>query len=491
MLTCEMCGKQFERHFGGGNLTEGGEAFKCPECAAKSLESTSTRSSERSAEAAQFAAEINRIAPTRPVATYWLIAICTAVFIFELIKGAGFDTMSVDLARRLGADYGPLTLGGQWWRLITSMFLHFGIIHLALNMWCLFALGSLAERLMGRAAFLLLYFATGLFGGLLSLAVHPQITSAGASGAVFGITGGLVAYLALKKAPLEIETVKKQLKSLGIFLAYNLFYSLRPGVDLMAHAGGLGSGIIIAAVLPRFLEAPDAQQIPSPFQEKSSANKRVTQIGIACAIAVLLAAVGIRRHQADNLYVLASLDRIDAGQSAAVIPTLEQIVVRQPDSYLAHFALGAAYLRTDQLAGALRELHHADDLESGHSPVEQELAAAYLAQNDFANAIIDFRAALAHDSNNPSAHLGLAESLLRDHQYQEARTEANTVLTSVPKDPNALGVLGQAEIQLGAIDDGLHDMETALQLAPSDSELRGILLAAYATTGHKTHPPLP
>jgi membrane associated rhomboid family serine protease/Flp pilus assembly protein TadD len=486
-----MCGKQFERHFGGGNLTEGGEAFKCPECAAKSLESTPTGSSERSAEAAQFAAEINRIAPTRPIVTYWLIAICTAVFILEMIKGAGFDTMSVDLARRLGADYGPLTLGGQWWRLVTSMFLHFGFFHLALNMWCLFALGSLAERLMGRAAFLLLYFATGLFGGLLSLAVHPQVTSAGASGAVFGITGGLVTYLALKKAPLGFDSIKKELKSLGIFIAYNLFYSLRPGVDMMAHAGGLGSGLIIAAVLPRFLEAPDAQQIPSPLQEKASVNKRVTQIGIACAIVVLLAAVGIRREQADSLYVLASLDQIDAGKSADVIPTLEKIVVRQPDSYLPHFALGAAYLRTNQLAGALRELHHADDLESGHSPAEQELAAAYLAQNDFANAITNFRASLAHDSNNPSAHLGLAEALLGDHQYQEARTEARTVLSAAPKDSNALGILGQTEIQLGAIDDGLHDMETALQLDPGNSELRGLLLIAYASTGHKIHPPLP
>ena len=189
------------------------------------------------------------------------------------------------------------------------MFLHFGFFHLALNMWCLFALGSLAERLMGRAAFLVLYFATGLFGGLLSVAVHPQIVSAGASGAVFGITGGLVTYLALKKAPLDMDSVKKQLKSLGIFLAYNLFYSLRPGVDLMAHAGGLASGLMIGAVLPRFLEVPDAQQIPSPFQEKSSVNKRVAQIGIACAIA----AGGVRRQQADTLYVLASLEKIDAG----------------------------------------------------------------------------------------------------------------------------------------------------------------------------------
>jgi len=92
--------------------------------------------------------------------------------------------------------------------------------------------------LMGRAAFALLYFATGVAGGLLSLAIRPELVSAGASGAVFGVAGGLVTYLWLKKAPFDTERIKKQLKSLATFLGINLIYSFRPGVDMMAHAGG-------------------------------------------------------------------------------------------------------------------------------------------------------------------------------------------------------------------------------------------------------------
>src|SRR5579864_9381339 len=158
MPNCEICGKEFERQ------SDSTAALKCPECAAKNVLSTPapTKRNASREDAAAFAAEMNRIAPARPVVTWTIIALCTAVFVIEILKGAGFDTMSPDLAIRLGANYGPLTMSGQWWRLFTSMFLHFGFLHLAMNMWCLWALGSLAERLMGRTAYLVLYVGTGL-----------------------------------------------------------------------------------------------------------------------------------------------------------------------------------------------------------------------------------------------------------------------------------------------------------------------------------------
>jgi len=484
---CEVCGKEFERQ------SDGGTASKCPECAAKNVLSAPppTKRNASREEAAAFAAEMNRIAPARPVVTWTIITICTAVFVLEILKGASFDTMSPDLAIRLGADYGPQTMSGQWWRLFTSMFLHFGFFHLAMNMWCLWALASLAERLMGRAAYLVLYVGTGLCGGLLSLAVHPQLVSAGASGAVFGISGGLITYLLLKKAPLSFDRAKKQLTSLGVFLAYNFIYSLRPGVDMMAHAGGLVSGLVIAAALPRFLNIPSVEITSAPIEENSSVNKRITQVAIACAIVVLLGAFGAHRLQADSIYVLSSLDRIDAGQSSAVIPTLEKIVVRQPNSHLAHFALGCAYMRTNQPAGAVRELSLADTLKPGDALTEQELGAAYLSQNNFVDAIPYFRETLAKQSDNNSARIGLAAALFGDGQYQQAATEARTVITAAPNNTDAHSILGQAELHLGLNDDGLHELETALKLDPGNTELRGLLVLAYNTTGHKDHPPLP
>jgi rhomboid protease GluP len=489
VLTCETCGKTFEPVFGGGTLVTGTAAIQCPECAGKSVGAIPPSQSKASSQAKQFAVELNRIAPAKPVMTYALIAVCTAAFALEIAKGAGFDTMSGDLAIKLGANYGPLTLTGQWWRLLTAMFLHFGFFHILMNMFCLWALGSLAERLMGRAGFLLLYFATGIAGGLLSLAVHPQLVSAGASGAVFGITGGLITYLWMKKAPLDFALAKKELTSLGIFVGYNFIYSLKPGIDIMAHLGGIASGLVIAAALPRFLQSPDAQPSIVPVFEKSPVNTQIAKIGAACAIAVVIAALGIHRMQADSIFVLSSLEQIDAGKSADVTPRLEQIVKKQPNSYLAHFALGAAYLRTGKSKEAVAELSQADTLQPGNDTAEQELGAAYLEQQQYDLALPKFKQVVSDDPNNSSARLGLAGALLGTHQDQDAAGEARKVVAANPNESEAHAVLGEAEIRLGSVDNGIHEMETAVQLQPDDQELRTRLLAAYMATGRSANSP--
>ncbi len=378
MTVCESCGKTFEQN-PSSNPPDGGNAYKCPDCIAKTLDPTPKPKIDSKQAAAEFAYEMRRIAPVRPVVTWGLIAACVAVFILELAKGAGFDSMTTGLAIRLGADYGPLTISGQWWRLLTSMFLHFGVIHIAMNMWCLLMLGSLAERLMGRTAFLVLYFATGLAGSLLSVGVHPENVSAGASGAVFGVAGGLVTYLWLKKAPIDFARVKLQLRSLGIFVGYNILFSLRQGVDLMAHGGGLLAGLAIGAALPPFLLGATATPIPVPMHERGSSSKRVAGVAVACLIALFAGIVAVKHFESDAAYVWNSLNQIAAGHSADVLPMLEQIVKRQPDSGIAHFALGAAYLRTNHAEDAVRELERAVQIDPADKDFRKQLNEAYLA----------------------------------------------------------------------------------------------------------------
>lgn len=431
-----------------------------------------------------FPAPAPQLVRFQPLVTWGLIAACAAVFILELAKGAGFDTMSPELAIRLGANYGPMTLAGQWWRLFTSMFLHFGFLHIALNMWCLWVLGMLAERLMGRAAFLLLYVATGIAGSLLSLAIHPQLVSAGASGAIFGVAGGLVTYLWMQRDRLNYAAVMKQLKSLAIFLGINLIYSFGPGIDMMAHAGGVLAGLAIGAALPIYLKEPGAQSPPSPIMEEVSGNKRITQVAIVCAVLLLVGAVGVRRLQGDNAFVIASLDQIDTGHSAEVLPRLEQTVKQKPNSALAHFALGAAYLRMNRLADALRELQTADTLGPGNATFQHQLGVAYLEQGEFDNAMSKFQQSIANGADDTSNHLGLAEALLGNNQYGEAIVEANKVIAASPNSAEAYSVLGEAEVWSGTVDVGLQELEKSVQLAPNNADLRMILIKAYLFTGH-------
>src|SRR5271156_2309095 len=150
-------------------------------------------------------------------ATYTLLGINSAVFLGMVLTGVSFLSPTTRQLVLWGANNGTLVLQyGQWWRLITAMFVHVGIIHIATNMWCLWNLGLLAEPLMGPMGVFAAYILTGLAGNLLSIAVNPgvgggpaSIVGAGASGAVFGLAGVLIVLLKSPLLPLPKVELKR------------------------------------------------------------------------------------------------------------------------------------------------------------------------------------------------------------------------------------------------------------------------------------------
>jgi rhomboid protease GluP len=173
------------------------------------------------------------------------------MFALELASGSGLTGPDPQQMLAIGADYGPLTCNGQAWRLVTAMFLHWGVIHLGMNMVCLYQI-RVVERIVGRAEFLALYFASGLLGGLVSLAVHPLAVSAGASGAVFGMFGAFTGIMVVRRDRIEPEAWKRTMRSLGTFFAINLALGLSArSIDLSAHVGGLATGFVCAFVLAK------------------------------------------------------------------------------------------------------------------------------------------------------------------------------------------------------------------------------------------------
>ena len=144
-----------------------------------------------------------------------------------------------------GANFRPLTLEGQWWRLFTACFLHIGIFHLLLNMYALLYIGLLLEPYLGKTRFLAAYLISGIAASLTSLWWNDLTISAGASGAIFGMYG---VFLALLTTNLFDSSVKKALlTSIVVFVGYNILNGLKPdsGIDNAAHIGGLLSGLII------------------------------------------------------------------------------------------------------------------------------------------------------------------------------------------------------------------------------------------------------
>ena len=164
----------------------------------------------------------------------------------ELASAPGMGGIRNDVLVRLGAKYGPAMLfGHQWWRLVTAIFLHADLLHIGMNLWCLFDLGPAVESLFGSAKFLVIYLVTGVVGFLLSLWWSPYGLSIGASGAVLGLIGVLIG------ASFHHGGLGKAYRGqLWRWVMYIFIFGLFFAVDNAAHAGGLLSGLVLGYAIP-------------------------------------------------------------------------------------------------------------------------------------------------------------------------------------------------------------------------------------------------
>lgn len=188
-----------------------------------------------------------------------LVAINVLVFLALLAAGAGLVAPDAAVHIRFGSNYGPLTAAGEWWRLVTNTFLHFGIFHIALNMWALWDAGRLAERMFGPARLLALYLFAGVVGSLASLWWNPSVNSAGASGAVFGVLTSVLVYALDPRNGVPLSVMREYRFSVLVFLGYSLAFGfMHANIDNAAHLGGVAGGAIAALAWPRPLDRPDS-----------------------------------------------------------------------------------------------------------------------------------------------------------------------------------------------------------------------------------------
>jgi rhomboid protease GluP len=188
----------------------------------------------------------------RVVVTPVLVGLNCLVFVSMALAGGGLIQHNHNVMTAWGSSFGPLILSGQWWRLFTAMFLHGDLLHLAVNMWALWSVGYEAELLFGSLYFLAVYVFAGLFGGLVELWWHPLANVAGASGAIFGVLGGLAAFVLKPATRLPPAFAKPAARSALLFIGYNLLYSVgNAGIAMGAHLGGLVSGAALGWFLAR------------------------------------------------------------------------------------------------------------------------------------------------------------------------------------------------------------------------------------------------
>jgi len=177
--------------------------------------------------------------------TWGLIGLSLLGYVAEGFCGGSWGEVTSRTLAECGGVFGPAILeGGQWWRLLTAMFLHGGLEHLALNMISLYIVGRIMEAYFFPLDYLLIYFLSGIGGFLLSLTLHPETVIIGASGAIFGIFGALGGFALFHRERLGSH-YHSFLKEFGIILGLNLIFDLAvPGIDMSAHIGGLLLGAI-------------------------------------------------------------------------------------------------------------------------------------------------------------------------------------------------------------------------------------------------------
>jgi membrane associated rhomboid family serine protease/Flp pilus assembly protein TadD len=448
MNICSSCGREFE-------ASSDSEAL-CPQCAAEVL-------SSRAAEAAP-----SRLRQLLESPTIVLIALNTLVYLVMAIQGHRFITFDSELLLNWGANAGALTSGGQWWRLFTSTFEHGGLLHIALNMWCLYNLGWLAELLFGRSRFTLLYLMCGIGGSLGSICWRGNGLSVGASGAIFGIAGALIPAMMLHGNPQLRAALKGHLSSIGLFVFYSLaFGAAVHGIDNAAHVGGLFTGLVLGAVFPTGLDR---------YQRRG-------QTRVAAGMALMLlafAGAGVYAQQHNRGYIESDLasDAYQRGDVSGAISHAQRAASMTPDDAHAQFMLGTLLLDQHRYAEAVAPFTSTTRLRSDFGPAYVNLCVAQLAlkQKQEALANCEHGAQLSPNESESWFNLGRARHAMRD--ATGARDALAKAVSLNPQGFDENLQYGLMLISTGESAKAVPYLQKAHDLHPEDEGVTKLLLQA-------------
>lgn len=206
-------------------------------------------------------------------ATWTIVSIAVLVYFEMAVSSLGSSLLDVSVSA--GSNFGPYTQEGQWWRLLTSVFIHAGFWHLFFNMLVLVQSGRIAERLFGTARFTAIYLFAGVTGSIASLLWQPGVNSMGASGAIYGVLSAIVAYLLRNGSVLPRAVYLRHMRLAAVYIIYTLPAGFsHHGIDNGAHVGGLLGGFVLGLLL-----------VPSPDESTSTRDQRAMTLGIVAALA--------------------------------------------------------------------------------------------------------------------------------------------------------------------------------------------------------------
>ena len=361
-----------------------------------------------------------------PVATFILLGLNVLIFLLMELSGG---SKNPDVLLSFGASYGPYIRRGEYWRLVMPMFLHIGILHLLLNTAALFVLGRILESVYGYGRFTLLYVACGMGSSFLSMTLSSSV-SAGASGAIFGIAGAMLATGYLHRAAVPRRWRRSFGGGILPLIAINLILGYRiPGIDNWGHLGGLITGIVLSALIA----PPGLEWVPGTPPEEPS------QAAIIVPLIVVTLAMGAAVHHYRTSRVLVrllseSVRLRAAGQSERALERIREASRLAPRDERPHEELGSLYLQQGQVPEAIREFEETLRLSPDSTRAQLGLALAYRRKGDLANAQKMFEAVFGKAPRSAEGHRVLADLCAEQKLYREAIEHYQAALRIEPDD---------------------------------------------------------
>ncbi|MCA9817972.1 MAG: rhomboid family intramembrane serine protease, partial [Cyanobacteria bacterium HKST-UBA01] len=316
----------------------------------------------------------------RAPASIVLIAINLIVFVIMAVA-SGEEVLfmpSTYLLQEWGANFGPLTFNGEYWRIFTSCFIHIGIAHLLINMYVLWDYGSLVERLYGTRYYLILYLLSGLGGSCVSLLFTPTMTSAGASGAIFGVVGGLFAcfFNIRKRFPSEFNRLV--VRFFFLFVVLTVVLGAFAKLDNGAHFGGLAIGFLSGLFF---------------FHERSSFWYRLRFLGIPIVgiliFGIYKAALTTPFDFDDSYAALSFSIKTASMKKDRALQEADSFIASNPDKGLAYIVKADLFAKENNLKGALEFYNKALEKEPGLKQAYSGKAFTEMRSGDYKDAIAD------------------------------------------------------------------------------------------------------
>ena len=295
---------------------------------------------------------------TSPIATWSLLGANVIVWLAVQMSG-GAENLEVLL--EFGALFAPLIADGQYWRLITAMFLHADLPHLAMNGIGLLIFGQLVEKGYGHARFLIIYLVAGLFGSVASFMLNSSAIGVGASGAIFGVVGALAAYFLSQRSSMG-EMALRNLIAVALLAAISLGYGMTTsGIDNWAHIGGLVGGFLLGlALAPRYRTETSHFGFHVKLVDTSSLAKQWWVL--PATVALLVAGVWLGSANVPKSafgLVNRAEDYYREGDLARALQQVDEAIELQLATARAHYLRALIYLDQGNVPGAVSELRTA------------------------------------------------------------------------------------------------------------------------------------